>query len=145
MKKLAGFTLIELMIVIAILTILIASSSPNIFRWLTNQRFNSAVRDVQATLADMRLYAVKENAQATVTIVNNANNYQTDKWKRGIDEHQIDVHDLPTGVTISSDFPGGNLIFTARGMATPGTITIRGPSGQEMQIIVSMTGSIRIG
>jgi type IV fimbrial biogenesis protein FimT len=144
MKKNAGFSLIELMTVIAILAILIAVSTPNVFRWLSTQRFNSAVRDVQASIENMRMFAVKENSQSIITFTDDANNYETDKWKRGVNTHDIEVHDLPAGVTVSSDFADGELVFSSRGMATPGIITINGPSGLSLQITVSMTGSSRI-
>jgi prepilin-type N-terminal cleavage/methylation domain-containing protein len=144
MKKTAGFSIMELMVVIAIISILAIISTPNVFRWMSTQRFNSAVRDVQASIEYMRLYAVKENSQSTITFTDGANNYQTDKWKRGVNTHEIEVHELPAGVTISSNFTDGELVFSSRGMATPGVITINGPNGISLQITVNMTGSSRI-
>jgi prepilin-type N-terminal cleavage/methylation domain-containing protein len=152
MKKNAGFTLMELMTVIAILAILIAFNTPNVFRWVSTQRFNSAVRDIQASIEDIRRFAIKENAQSVVTFTDGANNYETDKWKRGINDHDIRVHNLPSGVTISLDEDELELVFNSRGMVTDPAgnpiidraITINGPNNLSLDIVLTMTGSSRI-
>jgi type IV fimbrial biogenesis protein FimT len=151
MKRRAGFSLIELMTSIAIIAIITAIATPNVFTWVANQRFNGAVRDVQATVQYMRLFAVKQNAQATITFNNGASTYQTDKWKRGLGTgaaaHEIKTQTLPTGVTVSSSFVDGKLIFNSQGMATAGTITVTRQSGTPRNIIinVNLTGSSQIG
>ena len=140
------------MTVIGIIAILAAIATPNVFVWAANQRFNRGIREVQATVQNMRLFALKENAQATITFTNGASTYQTDKWKRGLGSgpaaHRIETWTLPTGVTVSSDFAGGQLIFNSQGMATAaGTITVTRQSGTPLNIVinVSLTGRVQIG
>ena len=46
MRKNSGFTLIELMVVIALIVVLSAIAIPNYIAWLPKYRLNSAVDDV---------------------------------------------------------------------------------------------------
>jgi len=152
MKRQAGFSLIELMTVIAIMAILAAIAIPNVFTWVATQRFNSGARDVQATVQNMRLFALKNNVWATVTFPSSpSNTYLIDKWNTGATETQT----LPSGVTVSSTFTDGKLRFNSRGMpidslgaATFGTITVTGQIGNSVKsinIIVNLTGRVQFG
>ena len=147
MKSKSGFTLIEMMVVIAIMAIITAIATPNVMQWVGTQRFNSAVRDIQSSIESMRLYAVKENSTTTISFTNGANSYVTTTRKRGLPSTDPDAvknttHNLPHGVTVS---PTMNLVFSSLGTApTFGTVTINGPSGLSLDIAVAITGSSRI-
>ena len=66
MQKNFGFTLIELMIAIAIIAIATAIAVPNLIGWLPKHRLGTASRDILSVLQQARLRAVKENADVTV-------------------------------------------------------------------------------
>lgn len=147
MKRQAGFSLIELMTAIAIIAILAAIATPNVFTWVATQRFNSGVRDVQANVQNMRLFALKENSEATIRFFTNGTYYETVKWKRGLGAVPLpERQTLPTGVTVSSTtFTNGVLGFNSRGMAnTAGTITVTGQVGNPININVTLTGRAQI-
>ena len=61
LQKSSGFTLIELMIVISIISILTAIAVPAVMNWLPTYRLNAAARDLYSNLQKARLQAVKEN------------------------------------------------------------------------------------
>ena len=61
LQKSSGFTLIELMIGISIISILTAIAVPAVINWLPTYRLNAASRDLYSNLQKARLQAVKEN------------------------------------------------------------------------------------
>ena len=61
--KQSGFSLIEVMVVLAILAIVAGASAPNLQRWMRNYRLKSAVMDLHSNMQLAKLNAVKENRQ----------------------------------------------------------------------------------
>ena len=143
MKTTKGFTLIELMVVLAIIAIVTAISTPNVIRWVNTQRFNSGVRDIHAAIEATRQRAVKENGEGRVIFdASNPGQFRTRVVRRAVAGVQEKVHRLPPGVTISTT---RNIVFTSRGTATSfGTITVNGPGGQSLNIMVNITGGSQI-
>ncbi len=67
MRRDTGFSLIEMITVIAILSILCTIAIPSLFQWLPKHRVGSAARDVKSTLEFARANAIKTNADVTVS------------------------------------------------------------------------------
>ena len=61
MRKNSGFTLIELMVTIAIIAIVSAIAIPGYMSWLPNYRLKSAVLDLEGNIQRTRLQAIKYN------------------------------------------------------------------------------------
>jgi prepilin-type N-terminal cleavage/methylation domain-containing protein len=61
-----GFTLTELMIVVAIIGVLTTVASPNISRLLANIRMHSSVKEIASELQLARLKAISQNTSITV-------------------------------------------------------------------------------
>ena len=72
MRKDTGFSLIELMTVLAILAILSSIAIPSLFKWLPKQRVGSAAREVKSTLEFARINAIKTNADVIVAFDNDS-------------------------------------------------------------------------
>ncbi len=66
----AGFSLVELMVVIGIIAIMAAAGTPSFLNWLPNYRLRSAARDIYSTLQNARLLAVRENTSVRVVFNN---------------------------------------------------------------------------
>jgi type IV fimbrial biogenesis protein FimT len=148
----SGFTLLELMIVLAILGIMAGIGIPNLLSYIPKARLNGAARMVMVDLMAARMKAVKTNARTQVHFsgtdigenqyrINNdvdnsggVNNPEGDATLR-------DVQDLYSDVTLSSN---NNPIFLPRGTATNlATITITNPSGSKT-VTTSITGRVKI-
>lgn len=61
-----GFTLAEVMVVVAIISILAAIGVPNILSWLPDVRLNGAARDLYGTFMQAKGEAAKRNRNCTL-------------------------------------------------------------------------------
>ena len=69
----AGFTMVELMIVIVVIAILSAIAVPNIISWLPNYRLKAAARDLYSNMQQVKMKAIKENKDWAI-VFDSANN-----------------------------------------------------------------------
>ena len=145
-KNRSGFSLIELMVAIAIFAVLAAIAIPNAIAWRTNAQFNAAVREVKAAIEGTRMAAIRTNLSADL-FFNGTNTFNTQT--QAIVEGDstpgaLVAHQLAPGITVAAN-NGGQLTFNNRGMASNRTVTIQHPNGLlTRQIIVTILGSSRI-
>lgn len=71
-----GFTFVELMVTVAIIAILAATSVPAIIQWLPNYRLKKAARDMFSHFQQARLQAVRLDTEVAVFFDNANNAYQ---------------------------------------------------------------------
>jgi type IV fimbrial biogenesis protein FimT len=145
-----GFTLLELMIILAVIGILSAIAIPSFLSMLPGMRLNGAARMVAGDLMAARMKAVKLNQRTKVffdndhqyRICNDANSDTT------VDSGEGDVQTR----TIQTDYPGVALskegyadpVFQPRGTASIIFVTLTNSEGAQKQVKVHLTGRIKI-
>ena len=142
MHKNSGFTLVEILTVIAIIAIVSSIVLPNVIAWLPRYRLNSGAEEIQSTLQLARLGAIKENTNATVTF-DTANH----RFLASVNGRTIRNGTLPAGITIESvTSPSSEVEFDSRGLAngSTGDIRVKNSQGGEKTISVNIVGNARI-
>jgi prepilin-type N-terminal cleavage/methylation domain-containing protein len=132
--KEAGLSLVELMVVIALIAILSAIAVPNYVAWLPKYRLSTSARDVLSDLEYARALAIKENASVVVEFdtannsfriwVDNGAATNADNWAQDGDEPAMRSRRTATGISLTGvDFSGENQIrFTGNGLPEVKTV-----------------------
>ncbi len=140
-----GVTLLELVVVMAIIAIGAVLIAPNIGAWIPNYRLKSATRDVVSALRTAQMKAVSTNTEYQVSFDQGAGSYILQRNTGGgfFDEGARTF--LPTGIQISAiTFPGSNAQFNPNSTSSTGGITLSNTKGASKTItLTSSTGRAR--
>jgi type IV fimbrial biogenesis protein FimT len=147
-KNQSGFTLMELILVVAVMGIVAAIAIPSFMALLPAMRVNGAARQVMSDLMDARMEAVKQNHEFKVFFLNN-HEYKIldDNDSDGVDDggleisRTIDIQDNYKDVTLSDT---GDPVFSPKGTATNlSTITVQNASGSKT-VSISIAGRVKV-
>jgi type IV fimbrial biogenesis protein FimT len=149
MRKNAGFTLAELMVVLAIIAIVSAIALPNMLTWRQKHRVGSAARDILSAIEIARSEAVRDDEVVTVTL-----NFGNDSFTV-IDQDGNTIRnvrlasdmDLRNGDIDAANGLGAQVRFTGRGLPdVDGEITVmrRNATAYSRCIRVTIGGNARI-
>src|SRR5512139_107131 len=99
-----GITLMELIIVLAIIALGAVLMVPNIGAWLPNYRLRSATRDIVSTMRLAQMKAVSTNVPYTVTFDEGNNSYIVQYQTTAGLKDDGAMQRLPVGIKMSADF-----------------------------------------
>jgi len=140
-----GVTLLELIVVMVIVAIGAALTTPNIGGWLSNYRLRSATRDVASMMRLAQIKAVSNNTSCQVVFDTVNDNYilqYQDTLGAWVNEGE--TQRLPPGVKFNTTF-GATATFAPNSTATDGDITLNNNKGATKRIrLLGLTGRIRI-
>jgi type IV fimbrial biogenesis protein FimT len=139
-KSVSGFTLIEMMIVIAIIAILTAIAAPNFSNYMIQRRLNGAARQVMSDLMWARMQAVSKNNNFKITF--SGNSYTIENVATGETTPTKDIRTDYYDVSFSDI--SNNPIFSPRGTASAlATITLTNAGGSK-SVCVAITGRVKV-
>lgn len=147
MKNESGFTIMEMMVVIAIIAILAGITIPNMISWRANHQLNGTAREILSLLNNARIAAIKNNATVTVSYDAGTRTIQAVYTNRATGNPGPTITtELKPGVTIAgSTFPSNTVSFNSRGIpSNAGTITLTGSGGNPLRVTMASTGVTRI-
>jgi type IV fimbrial biogenesis protein FimT len=155
-RKQDGFTLTEIVIVLAIIGVLIAIGFPTFSAWLPGYRLKSAAHDLQGHLQTAKYEAVQRSGNVAVVFTAGAfiptgrvGSYQVFVDTDGdlnldVGEVLIRQVNMPDNVSLTAAAPA-NITFNPRGIPNAGaTITLRNSQGFWGQAVISAMGRVNL-
>ncbi len=142
-----GVTLIELVIVFAIVAMGAVLVAPNIGAWIPTYRLKSATRDIVSTMRVAQIKAVSNNINYRVSFDPGNKNYVLQyQGSAGLWVNEGVTQALPIGMAIGTTFAGNVANFFPNASATDGSVTLTNAKGSTKTIwLWGTTGRIKSG
>jgi general secretion pathway protein H len=139
-----GFTLLELLIVLALISLVLGLVVPSLYRNVKRERDRASVRQLSAVLRLARSTAVTQRQRVRVFVDVNAGRYLLEKPRKVGDLSGVSVTE-PHLVWPGQDRRRGYIAFYGDGSSSGGRLALVGPAGQRHVIEVEIiTGRVTV-
>lgn len=143
MRKLRGFTLVELLVVFALLALLVAIVPPAYDRLREGSQYRDAVRTMTSELRQARFRALTEGREVRFGVDLARRTYGVE----GAAPHQLpeplQMRATVAGIETSATQRTAAIRFLPSGGATGGTVELRRPSGAGVRLTVDwLSGAV---
>lgn len=146
-----GFSLVEIMVVVAIIGIVSLIALPSMIGWRTARQLDGVARNFMADMQLARLKAIREAEDVSVILNVVGDSYQmivdlNKNYTFDVGETQFRNVTMPPGITINSTtFIGDKTRFNPRGRPNIiGRATFQSTSGAICEVFLSRAGRLRI-
>jgi len=151
-KSVSGFTLVEMMIVIALIGIIAAIASPNFFAYRENTNLKEAARDISSEILYWKQRAVSDSSSYRINFNASSSSYTIQQVTGGVFTDLTTKNISPGNASIAiygtpSFWPGGVTYVTLhpRGTSTNGSIKlIHNKRLSEATITVNTMGRVKV-
>ena len=135
-----GFSLIELMVVVAITAIMAGLAAPSFKSFISGQRAKTAASDFVMAAIFARSEAIKRNANVTITPATSGASGWKDGWSVAVGTTQLSRQQAYSGLTMSG--PASAITYTGNGRlnAQVTTLTITGSDGSARCVAFDLSG-----
>jgi len=143
-----GFTMVELMIVVFIVSVLFAMAMPSFLQWSNNLEFRKTTRAMVSMLREAKSRAIRTNLEHRVEYAATSNKYRMTQGNRSNNSTSwntvvYDWNELPAGVHVDANV--NTIQMNTNGTANGGTIRIQNDVLKTVyEIRVARSGRIRI-
>jgi prepilin-type N-terminal cleavage/methylation domain-containing protein len=139
-----GFTLIELVVTMSVLGVVVAGAVLGWPRIEAALRLEAAIHQLAADLHDARALAIASAARTRVVLAAGATAYDVEHADDDGALQPRARRDLPRGIRVADVNSGGDLVFTARGNAENGTVTLADPRGARKSLRLNQRGRVTV-
>lgn len=152
MNRQKGFTLIELMITVAVLAIVLSIAAPSFSNILLNNRINTTAHELQAAMQIARSEAVMRKSTVTLCRANAALDSCADgtDWSQGwlliFGDEVLKVWQVGGGLEVVG--PTAGIAFFGSGMVRQAnSVSVQGqgcPNGEQRKVHINRAGGVRM-
>ena len=125
-RNISGFSLIELMVVLAVVAVMAGLATPSMVTWQQSRKLNGAVTNLTADLELAKMRAIRENSFVaviftaggyTIFVDNGAGSGDAGDWIRSGDEVLVQRRTFPQAFIQMADLslPNSRVRFNGRG------------------------------